>query len=507
MLSPVPQPAVPVLTAAALAHARALGRLLAPRSPALLRRFAGVLARSGYNAVRRRALLAVTPAAAAPLLTGRGPMSRFLEQVEYHGRRLARLNVPPADVVAALDRFDRLLDAGLRGRFGPAREQLRLATLLALNNAFYEVREAETQAFFGLAQAESEAGTLEDLLRRFVRILARVFRARAGAVVLRPGGIPSGLRRPRFLSGGRAAERLLLEPGLEEHAESWWSIPVECRGRTGGVIQLAFATRYPWLPRELELARAAAQRCGRAIDRVRLIEELEEREKVVVRLAAEARRAEEDERRRLGRELHDETGQSLLVLRLQLEMLERKLPRELQAPAAEARSSVERSIGELRRMIAALGPAVLERLGLGPALRQLGARLRRVYPVRVGIRVARKLPVLPEPAAEVIYRVAQECLQNAVRHSQASRVNLSLSVADKKIKLTVSDNGIGFDAEAAFGKPRSYGLAGMRERAALIGGRLRVRSAPGRGAVVMLELPRGSARTASDGKNSHSSHR
>ena len=507
MLSPVPQPAGPVLTAAALAHARALARLLAPRSPALLRRFAGVLARGGHGAVRRRALLAVTPAALAPLLAGRRPVSRFLEHVEYHGRRLARLNVPPADVGIALKRFDRLLDAELQGHFGPAREQLRLASLLALNNSFYEVREAETQAFFGLAQAEAEAGPLEDLLRRFVRVLARVFRARAGAIVLCPGGIPPGLRRPRFLTGGRTSERLLLDPGLGEHAESWWSIPVECRSRAGGVIQLAFATRYPWLPRELELARAAAVRCGRAIDRVRLIEELEARERLVVRLAAEARQAEEEERRRLGRELHDETGQSLLVLRLQLEMLERKLPRELQAPVAEARSGVERSIGELRRTIAALSPAVLERLGLEPALRQLGVRLHRVHPMRVGIRVAHNLPVLTDAAAEAIYRVAQECLQNAVRHSQASRVNLSLSVADKKIRLTVADNGIGFDAEAAFGKPMSYGLAGMRERAALLGGRLIVRSAPGRGAVVTLELPRGSARTESDGKNSRFSHR
>jgi signal transduction histidine kinase len=484
-----------------------MARLLAPRAAHLLRRFNHILIRRGYDAPRRKALLAVTPAAASLLLAQRRPSSRFIEQVEYASRRLAKLNVPPSEVVATLRWFDRLLDAEPAGRLQSAREQLHLATLLALNNAFYEVRESETQAFFGLAQAESKAGDLQDLLRRFVRVLARAFGACGGAIVLVPAGVPARLRKPRYIEGIGSARRMVLEPGIRKRALSWWSIPVDSGGKASAVIQLGFATRYPWLPRELELACAAARRCGQAIERARLLQQLAERERVVLRLAAEARRAEEAERRRLGRELHDETGQGLLVLRLQLEMLEREMPDNQRGRVAEARSNVERCIEELRRMIAALSPAIVERLGLPAALRHLAGRLKKVHPACVLVRIPPELSPLPAAAAEVIYRVAQECLQNVARHSQASHVNLSLRVVDKSIRLTVSDNGIGFDAEATFGKPWSYGMAGMRERAALMGGKLKIRSAPGQGASVTLELPRGSARTARNVKNSPSSHR
>jgi signal transduction histidine kinase len=102
----------------------------------------------------------------------------------------------------------------------------------------------------------------------------------------------------------------------------------------------------------------------------------------------------------------------------------------------------------------------------------------------------------------VIYRVAQECLQNIAKHSQATHVNLSLRGSDKNIRLSVSDNGAGFCAETAGSQPMSFGLAGMRERAALLGGTLEVRSAPGKGATVTLQLPRSSAPVTRNGKNS-----
>jgi signal transduction histidine kinase len=102
----------------------------------------------------------------------------------------------------------------------------------------------------------------------------------------------------------------------------------------------------------------------------------------------------------------------------------------------------------------------------------------------------------------VIYRVSQECLQNIVKHSQATRVNLSVRGADKSIRLSVSDNGAGFEAETAWVKPTSFGLTGMRERAALLGGSLAVRSAPGKGVAVTLDLPRLAAQVALNGKDS-----
>ena len=120
---------------------------------------------------------------------------------------------------------------------------------------------------------------------------------------------------------------------------------------------------------------------------------------------------------------------------------------------------------ELRRTIAALSPAQLDRLGLDRALRQLAARLRKGHPAEVNVRIPRTCGEIPQSAQQVIYRVAQESLNNILKHSQATRVNLFLSSTDKSIRLSVRDNGAGFSTEASPSKPMAFGLAGMRERA------------------------------------------
>jgi signal transduction histidine kinase len=106
------------------------------------------------------------------------------------------------------------------------------------------------------------------------------------------------------------------------------------------------------------------------------------------------------------------------------------------------------------------------------------------------------------PIQQVIYRVAQECLQNAAKHSKATAVNLCLRETDKNIRLSVSDNGAGFSVGAVGSKPFSFGLAGMRERAALLGGTLAIRSSPGKGATISLELPRAATRIETNAQNS-----
>jgi signal transduction histidine kinase len=301
-----------------------------------------------------------------------------------------------------------------------------------------------------------------------VRIVTRAFRARAGRLVFLP----------------TAATKLARETYTEEPIAGWgphpayWSFPV----RSTALLQLAFDKPYPWLPREQAMMRAAAERCAAAIERSRF--------------QAEVRQAEEQERRRIGRELHDDTAQSLLLLRLQLELMEREGPEVLRPRLQQSRVIAERAIEDLRRTIAALSPALLERLGLERALRQLAARFRHVHAAEVKIRISPAWEQLPPGAQEVVYRVAQESLQNISKHSAATRVNLFLTSADKSFRLSVRDNGAGFtqaagaDSRAALVKPLSFGLAGMRERAALLGGTLAVRSVPGKGATVTLELPR-----------------
>ena len=246
---------------------------------------------------------------------------------------------------------------------------------------------------------------------------------------------------------------------------------------------------------------AAGARCFDAMERVRMQGE-------VRRLEAEAHRLEEEERRRIGRDLHDETGQSLVLLRLQLEMMEKDAPDGLRQRLAQARLITEGTVVELRRTIAALSPAVVERLGLEAALRQLAARFRKQLSADVRLRISPGIGELSTETQDVIYRVAKEALQNVVKHSQATTVKLLLGSADKKIRLSVQDNGAGFSPETARGKRLSFGLTVMQERAALLGGTLMLRSAPGKGATVILELPRGPAKGSQGNvKNQSSSHR
>ena len=465
-----------LFTPAARRHVAKLLHELVPHAPRLSRKLKTLLRQEGFDREQIRAFLAIAPATA---LTVRS----FLEQVGYHGRRLAKLNVTLEQIGALLRRFDAMVADALDGRFAPAREQLLLATVHTLNVAYYEVREAETQAFFGIYHAETEAAGLDDLLHRFVGVLTRTFRAQAGRIVVAPERMPA---KPMYIEGGSRDERLIADPAMRGRYDSYWSYPLV----TPGVIQLAFATPYPWLPRELALLDAVASRCQAAIDRARNASAMR-------RLEVEARAAEEEERRRIGRELHDEAGQSLMVLRLRLELLERDAPEALRSRLADARGIAESTVGELRRIVSALSPAVLERLGLGPAMRQLAARFRKNHPAALRLRMALNGCAVPMRIQEVVYRVAQESLQNVVKHSEARHVNLSLHVADRSVRLSVSDDGAGFCAENAQGKPMSFGLAGMRERAALLGGTLTIRSAPAKGATVILELPNGEdSRTA-----------
>jgi signal transduction histidine kinase len=216
------------------------------------------------------------------------------------------------------------------------------------------------------------------------------------------------------------------------------------------------------------------------------------------------------ERRRISRELHDEAGQSLLCIRLQMELLEQALPAEHVewiSKLQDARDLTERTILEMRRLIAALSPAVLEQLGLGAALRQLVNRFRRLNPIRVKLLLSR-MGRLPQYTEIIVYRLVQECFNNIAKHSGASGVNISVSSADGWVRLAVEDNGVGFSVEEALARKDSFGLSGMRERVALLGGRFEIRSHPkggtgikavngngrvdrkaGRGTKILIRLP------------------
>ncbi len=199
--------------------------------------------------------------------------------------------------------------------------------------------------------------------------------------------------------------------------------------------------------------------------------------------AARALRAQEAERRRLARELHDELGQSITGVLLRIDEAIRNAST---ADLQEAREDARRSLEDVRRIARDLRPDTLVELGLASALNALATRLTRQTGVAVERRLDAGLPPLGDDAETVFYRVAQEALTNVARHAGAHRVTIALEQADGAVTLTIDDDGCGIPTHVG---REARGITGMRERALLVHGRLSVGRGPGSGTRVRLEIP------------------
>lgn len=198
-----------------------------------------------------------------------------------------------------------------------------------------------------------------------------------------------------------------------------------------------------------------------------------------------ALRAQEGERLRIAQELHDEVGQQLTAMLLQLTSLRRQSPEPLAPALGEVHGLARETLEDVRRVARDLRPEALDDLGLSSALAALGERLRAQAGLEVAHSLQPVLPALTEEEELVVYRVAQESLTNVVRHAGCDTATMSLGVNDEELVLEVADRGRGFDP----GRVTANGLDGMRERALLVQAALDVRSAPGGGTTVRLALP------------------
>jgi signal transduction histidine kinase len=199
---------------------------------------------------------------------------------------------------------------------------------------------------------------------------------------------------------------------------------------------------------------------------------------------------------RISRELHDELGQALTGLKLDLGWLQRRLERLDEAgmlPAVQQRlramgQAVDATVAATRRICTELRPAVLDDLGLAAAIEWQARELGRRASIDIALELPPQLPALDAAATTAVFRIVQELLTNVARHAGARRVGLRLRADADALHLQVQDDGRGFDA----GRPAAgggLGLPGIRERAALRGGAVDVRSAPGQGTTVAVRLP------------------
>jgi signal transduction histidine kinase len=201
--------------------------------------------------------------------------------------------------------------------------------------------------------------------------------------------------------------------------------------------------------------------------------------------------AQEEERRRIARELHDQTTQQLSALAMQLDAAAAARPNAAEA-LARAQSIVRSAIDDLHRLIHDLRPSMLDDLGLLPAIGSYADSHLSAHGIVVHCEFPAAVPTLPPEAATALYRVAQEAITNVARHAAAETVLIACTVSPDRIVIEIEDDGVGFEP-ASVTQPREsgegLGLLGMRERVALLGGRLDIESESGRGTRVVAELP------------------
>lgn len=234
-----------------------------------------------------------------------------------------------------------------------------------------------------------------------------------------------------------------------------------------------------------------------SIDGVGETEEVERIElaflRMMRRLEAERRRAgsaalqaQEEERARVARDLHDEVNQSLTGLVLRIEAMRTHAPPEFSAELAETRAVAGQAMEELLALARQLRPTALDDLGLKAALAGLVEESGRTTGLETSFEASGGLATLPDDVQLVTYRIAQEALSNAIRHADAGSIRVSLTRGEDGLELRVTDDGAGLDPDRV---GTGLGLAGMRERALLIGGRLELESRPPLGTRVRLSVP------------------
>jgi signal transduction histidine kinase len=299
----------------------------------------------------------------------------------------------------------------------------------------------------------------------------------------------TGSKAGRVLERRRSerVDSVLEDPEIDQQAtrrlgvHSALFVPLIARGRAIGVmIAHDRAGSSPsFTDDDLRLAETLAQRAAVAVD-------LSERvgRDALRRVVA----AQELERKRLARELHDETGQALTSILLGLKPLEQSAATDEQrAAVASVRELVVSTLQDVRRLAVELRPSALDDFGLTTAVERLAETFREQTGIHVDLEAQLGDARLPSEVETALYRIVQEALTNVVKHAEAKRVSILLTQRDASVAAVVEDDGAGFDP-AGVGDD-VLGLAGMRERVGLVGGRLRIESGGETGTTIVAEVP------------------
>jgi len=298
-----------------------------------------------------------------------------------------------------------------------------------------------------------------------------------------------GSKTGRVLQRGRSerVDSVLDDPEIDQQAarrmgvRSALYVPLVVGGRPIGVVVAhdKLGATSSFVDDDVRLTESLAARAATAVDLSQRVS------RDAVRRVVEA---QELERARLARELHDETGQALTSILLGLKTLEERVDTDDRGAAvAELRTLVVATLQDVRRLAVELRPAALDDFGLVPALERLRDTVGEQSGISVDVQSNLAGERLPAETETALYRIVQEALTNVLKHAAATRVTIRLSQGERSVALVVQDDGKGFDPQDV--RDGGLGLVGMRERVGLLGGRLTVESSEGAGTMLKAQVP------------------
>jgi PAS domain S-box-containing protein len=263
------------------------------------------------------------------------------------------------------------------------------------------------------------------------------------------------------------------------------------KGRAIGFFGLSIPKHKVLSSHEIHLMGAIGNFIGGVIENSQMMGTIRRHRQELRRLTEKLFQGQEEERRRIARELHDEAGQSLTAVKLGLDRLEEKYGDSdpLKEEIGDIRRMIQRTASEIRRMSYHLHPTLLSDLGLEPALKLYLNEIQKHSNLEIGFQIIGFDKRIGADMETVLYRFSQETLTNTIKHSGAERFSLSIIKSYPKIIFLAEDDGIGFDANIIGKDHRSLGLLGMRERASLLNGTFLLRSSPGNGTRIRIEIP------------------
>ncbi|MBI4304580.1 MAG: GAF domain-containing protein [Chloroflexi bacterium] len=273
------------------------------------------------------------------------------------------------------------------------------------------------------------------------------------------------------------------------------SVPLRSKSKVLGVLNVASRDAQKFSPQDVRLLEGIARQIATAIENARLHQEVQRKDEVRGELLREILTIQEEERRRIARELHDETSQVLASLSANLEAASGMLPADSERVKARLKEAQNLSISvldEVHRLIYELRPSLLDDLGLVTAVRWLLENNLQAVGVKVGFKTVGRTKRLPPQLEATLFRVIQEAVNNIARHARAENAEVILQFKRGAICIQIKDDGQGFDVREAISskdRPRGFGLLGMKERVELANGALSIHSQPGSGTEIDIEIP------------------